>query len=62
MSVQSLLDQAASLRREARHVWFLHNGETPLHASLIGAALALERAASHLAASNNQVVYRRKQA
>jgi hypothetical protein len=62
MSAKGLMAQAADLRREARKVFFLGNGDTPMHAALVAAAVALERAAQEQARHENAVNYKRRSA
>jgi hypothetical protein len=59
MSVTNYLEQATALRREARRAWFLASGPTALHAQLIAAATALERAAGMQASAENNLTYKR---
>jgi hypothetical protein len=62
MSTKNLLEQATALRRDAKRVWFLASGPSPLHTSLTAAATALERAAGEQARADNHVNYRRRSA
>ncbi len=58
MTVHQYLTSATELRREAKRLYFLASGATPLHASLVAAAVALERAAGVLATAENNQSFR----
>jgi hypothetical protein len=57
MNTKKCLDAAAALRRDARRAWFLASGPCELHAQLIAAAVALERAAGEIARAENNTQY-----